>query len=448
MKNAAGENRAAAFKDIATRYFLSGSLRNQPKERPMTLRDLSLAAFGAALCLVFSFAPAFAAPEAGKVVALTPGAFVERAGQRLPLEMKSAVEAGDTLTTDATGRVRVLFSDDSSMSIGPNTTLNLREFTLGGSKPAVKAHLAKGLLRSITGKIVEQNPEGFALTSPEATVGIRGTIITMRSDKGVTTVFVENTTRKVFVNGVNVPSGKKITVPGVSTAPEDIRPEDRREIGRDLAFRGGIGVAAAAPEPGSSGGQKPTDYLLADNALPTPETALGGLSVADLGGSSLSTGAGGLNPAGPLTATASGTLTHSFSGVVPIGGAWTQTGSSYFSFNVNLSTGGVTNGMLGVQLTDGAFGIMQADAFGGFGTANAAGFTINGFTSSVVSAASYPAISGVAIDSTASNIFVDPGADFTLAGSAVTGNYNLTSSAAGTPVLSTGTLNGGTVSHP
>ena len=391
--------------------------------------------------------PVYAAPEAGKVVSLTPGAFVERAGKRLPLEMKSAVETGDTLTTDSTGRVRVLFSDDSSMSIGPNTVLSLREFSPGGSKPAVKAHLGKGLLRAITGRIVEQNPEGFALTSPEATVGIRGTIISMRSDKGRTTVFVENTTRKVFVNGVNVPSGNKMTVPGDPGRFEPIRPEDRREIGRDLAFRGGNGSAAAAPEPGQAG----TTTLTAENALPTPETALGGLPIADLiggpAGPATPGSPGSVTPPPPLTpttATVAGTLAHSFTSVVPLGGPWTQ-GTSSFGFNVNLGSGSVTNASVYLDLFDGAFGLMNVTASGGFGTANAGGFLINGFGASMVSAASYPGVSGRPLDST-SYLNIDPGADFSLAGSSVTGNYSLTVNT-GADTISVGTLSG-TVSHP
>ena len=350
----------------------------------MTLRHLSLAAVGAALCLVFALSPAFAAPEAGKVVALTPGAFVERAGKRLPLEMKSAVEAGDTLTTDATGRVRVLFSDDSSMSIGPNTVLALREFSPGGSKPAVKAHLGKGLLRAITGRIVEQNPDGFALTSPEATVGIRGTIITMRSDKGRTTVFVENTTRKVYVNGVHVPSGKKITVPGEPAQPVDIRPEDRREIGRDLAFRGGTGVAAAAPEPaprGTAPGEQPqgaTTILVAENALPTPETPLGGLPIADLNGGGPGLSGGTPPPSGPIPGTISGNLTHLGTdiGVAAFNGV--------FQFAVNLSSGAISQAsMTGLGDQGSPLNAFSISATGGTGSFSGGAFTITGFTGAV-----------------------------------------------------------------
>ena len=381
----------------------------------MILRHLSLAAVGAVLCLVFALSPALAAPEAGKVVALTPGAFVERSGKRLPLEMKSAVEAGDTLTTDATGRVRVLFADDSSMSIGPNTVLALREFSPGGSKPAVKAHLGKGLLRAITGRIVEQNPEGFALTSPEATVGIRGTIITMRSDKGRTTVYVENTTRKVYVNGVHVPSGKKITVPGEPAQPVDIRPEDRREIGRDLAFRGGTGVAAAAPEPaprGTAPDEQPqgaTTILVAENALPTPETPLGGLPIADVGGpGSLAGGGGG----GPVTGTIQGDLLTSGMG------GWNN---GKFSFDINLGSGAITNAMMTAltpALTD------SYTVSGGTGSTSGGAFNITGFSGAATSGGGAFTFSVTPAD----NCYLTGSGNVSAVGGTVSGSYKVDAS--------------------
>jgi hypothetical protein len=104
------------------------------------------------------------------------------------------------------------------------------------------------MARVVTGKIVEKNPKGFSVVMLEATIGVRGTILSVRSMNGKTTTYVENTARAVYVNDIDVPGGNKITVPG-DAQPEAISPQDRRDLGRDLAFYGGMGVAAAAPEP-------------------------------------------------------------------------------------------------------------------------------------------------------------------------------------------------------
>ena len=369
------------------------------------------------------------AQEAGRVVSLTPGVFVERSGKTLPLELKGVVEAGDTLVTDASGRVRILFSDDSSLSIGPDTTLELREYLPDGSKPSFKAHLGKGLMRAITGKIVEMNPAGFALTSPEATVGIRGTIISMRSDKGVTTVFVESTTRNVFVNNVNVPAGQKITVPADRATPQPILPQDRREIGRSLAFRGGSGTAAAAPEPvqttqtadGRAPLQSKTAYLVADGGLPAPETALASLPLStQLSGDSLSGGGSGALVSGVLLSSS-----PAFGG--------NQAGT--FSFSVDLGTGAISGGtMTGLILPTGTPGFDSYSVSGGTGTVYGTSMSLSGFSGTAYSSSLPHTIystdfTNLSVTGSISNI-----------GDSVYGSYNI--SAATWPNLDSGNASG------
>ncbi|MDR1686864.1 MAG: hypothetical protein LBR82_10615, partial [Desulfovibrio sp.] len=65
----------------------------------------------AVLCLLVGVPAAGTAGEAGIVIEITPGAFVERGGEKIPLELKTPVHSGDTLITDATGRLRVFMED-------------------------------------------------------------------------------------------------------------------------------------------------------------------------------------------------------------------------------------------------------------------------------------------------------------------------------------------------
>ena len=184
----------------------------------------------AALLLLAMFAgQSFAAPI-GQVTAVLSGAFVSRDGGEEALSLKDPIEAKDTLRTDATGKVQVLFADNSSVTLGPNTTMTMQEFAFEDGEPQFKAHLGQGLMRVITGAIVEQNPKGFGVTTPEAHIGIRGTIITVLTKDGFTTVWVENTTRIVYVNDIDVPSGEKITVPSTPPLRLPIAPEDRKYI--------------------------------------------------------------------------------------------------------------------------------------------------------------------------------------------------------------------------
>jgi hypothetical protein len=190
------------------------------------------------LCLLLSVDIVAAGQEAGTVMNVTPGAFVERDGKKLPLTGKSAVFSGDILSTDATGRVRIWMRDETTLSLGSDTEFEIEEYEEIGNRPAFTAKMT-GLARMLTGRIAKANPEGFKVTTPQAVVGIRGTILTVRASSSRTIVYVENTLRRVVVNGVSVPSGSKALVPRAGAVPQvsPFTPEDRRILGAELAVR-------------------------------------------------------------------------------------------------------------------------------------------------------------------------------------------------------------------
>lgn len=133
--------------------------------------SLSLAAPGVAA----SSQPA----EAARVIAVTPGAFVQRGNARTPLKLKDPLYKEDQVSTDATGKLQLLFADDTTVAVAPDSMVNIADFSFGGpAKASFALGVGRGLARVVTGKVVERNREGFKVTTPHATVGIRGTILT------------------------------------------------------------------------------------------------------------------------------------------------------------------------------------------------------------------------------------------------------------------------------
>ena len=331
--------------------------------------------------------------DIGAVIAYSPGASLLRGGVTESLAPNAGIKVSDSITTDAAGRVKILLHDDSSVSLGPNTTVDMSEYADAGSSSALGINLGSGLARIITGKIVEQNPDGFKVSCPHAVIGIRGTIITIHAAKGpdgndVTTIYVENTLRQVFVNDINVPGGYKIVLPDGTISP--ITPEDRRFIGVQLAFLGGSGSAAASPEAGELGehlllGQR---FLAAFSRIDSVD---GSDLITQLYGNNLSL-------AGPQTPvpTVSGTFAASVAG-----GPGTASGT--FSFNVNLTSGAIYNGQINltstppfVSTTPSIFGTPMApisiavNVSGLTGTANPAGFSMSGPATIFVTEGSMP----------------------------------------------------------
>ena len=270
-----------------------------------------------ALCTLLLSARASEAKDVGQIISLQPGVSALRDGQRVDMDMKSPVGDKDVLTTDATGRAQVLFDDDTTVALGSNTSLSLEQVVTEGSSPAFRARMGQGVARFITGKIVEKNPDGFSVVTPDATVGIRGTIFAVQVGNGVTTVFVTNTTKQVFVNGIHVPTGFKITLPQGGVAP--MTPADRNQISGSVASREAAPASAAqiAPPPPAVAGTALAPTALAQ----TPLAAQGiGESIKALGNAQV---AGGL-----------------FDGDLVSAGS--------FSFTANLGSGAVSNGSMNV----------------------------------------------------------------------------------------------------
>ena len=235
--------------------------------------------------------------------------------------MKDPIELHDVVQSDATGKVQIILSDDTALTMGANSRLDMREFADSGSDSRFNVHLGQGLARIITGKIVEQNPQGFSVTTPEATVGIRGTVLAVRSDQGSTTVFVENTLhRQVFVNNTQVPQGFKAVVGSLDAVPtpQPISPQEQQTIEQESRV-------ASTPS---------NETLLAGlAAVPQgPDTTLG---EANLGQQELGdTLTAPTVPTTPTTAVVSGTLRE---------WGWPGETRGTFSFDVALSSGAISN---------------------------------------------------------------------------------------------------------
>jgi hypothetical protein len=99
-------------------------------------------------------------------------------GKERQLVKGADINAGDTIITRANGRAQLRMSDDSYFSFTPNTEFAVKEFTYGGrtdgNEKAIYG-LLKGAMRTVSGLVGRVNKQAYSITTPTATVGIRGT---------------------------------------------------------------------------------------------------------------------------------------------------------------------------------------------------------------------------------------------------------------------------------
>jgi len=122
---------------------------------------------------------AAAAPVAG-VVAQLSGPMTARGADGVvrPLALKSEVAGGDTLVTAAGAYALVRFIDNSELTLRPETSVKIDQFSFQDARPeqdSAAFTLIKGGLRSVTGLLGKRNKEKYAMQTPSATIGIRGT---------------------------------------------------------------------------------------------------------------------------------------------------------------------------------------------------------------------------------------------------------------------------------
>ena len=126
-----------------------------------------------------AFAGEAAAATGGRVDFATSGATVAgNDGQQRPLAKGTEIGTGDTIRTDAAARAQIRFTDGSYVSLQPNTEFAIKDYNFDGKTDGSESGvfgLAKGAMRAVTGLIGRVNRNKYQITTPTATVGIRGT---------------------------------------------------------------------------------------------------------------------------------------------------------------------------------------------------------------------------------------------------------------------------------
>ncbi|MBI1889792.1 MAG: FecR domain-containing protein [Burkholderiales bacterium] len=86
------------------------------------------------------------------------------------------VEPGEILVTGADGEVHVKMDDNALIALRPNTRVKIEEYVAeGDEKDKAVFSIFRGFMRSVTGWIGKTAPKNYAVKTPSATIGIRGT---------------------------------------------------------------------------------------------------------------------------------------------------------------------------------------------------------------------------------------------------------------------------------
>ena len=133
----------------------------------------------AAACALAAFAN-----DVGQVKSVRGNVQVERGGQRLAVEPGMNVRASDVLHTGADSAVGVTFLDNTMISAGPSSVLEIERYSFNTTTHAghFDASLRKGSIAVVSGKMVKQTPGSLRVRTPSSVMGVRGTEFLVRVD--------------------------------------------------------------------------------------------------------------------------------------------------------------------------------------------------------------------------------------------------------------------------
>jgi hypothetical protein len=132
----------------------------------------------------------------GEITLVIGQSALERSGSELAQVQKGEkIAQGDVIKTTASGHVHIRFIDGALVSVRPNSVFAIQQFEYNPKQPkdsVVRFTLAKGEVRSISGRAAEEAKDRFRLNTPLVAIGVKGTDFVTSSGNQVTRVTVNS----------------------------------------------------------------------------------------------------------------------------------------------------------------------------------------------------------------------------------------------------------------
>jgi hypothetical protein len=137
-----------------------------------------------AVAFVFALVGPSAADPIGRVKVATGSASLIHGGQTAPLHLGDPISLNDTVVTAADGSIGLTFTDQSRLSIGPNTRIAIDQYAFAPADKQLSfvTRVSQGTLYYISGMIAKLSRDKVAVATPEGTIGIRGTRFLVKVD--------------------------------------------------------------------------------------------------------------------------------------------------------------------------------------------------------------------------------------------------------------------------
>jgi hypothetical protein len=163
-----------------------GTIREERlmKSFPVTVKWLGSLV---AVALAATAAPALAQQPAaaGRIKVASGSAFIVHGGAQMPARPGESIFEADVLRTGADGRLGVTLKDDTRVSLGPASEVQVHTFVYAPTEGhvALVLKVVRGVAAYVSGRIAKLSPDAVRLETPAAIVGVRGTTLAIKADE-------------------------------------------------------------------------------------------------------------------------------------------------------------------------------------------------------------------------------------------------------------------------
>ncbi len=120
---------------------------------------------------------------AGRVLVAAGDVVIQRGAEKISARRGTEARTGDIFQVGDKSNVQIRLTDESIIALNSRSTFRLTEYAFEKREPTLRRaffDLLKGGMRTVTGLIGRSNRENYAVRTPTATIGIRGTHYALR----------------------------------------------------------------------------------------------------------------------------------------------------------------------------------------------------------------------------------------------------------------------------
>ena len=124
--------------------------------------------------------------EVGTIKNLKGSVGIQRGTATVPARIGMGILRNDTLITGANSSLGLLFSDNSTLSLGANSKIHLSEyqFDVADKKASLVGRVRHGTVVYLSGLIAKMNSDAVKFKTPTAIAGVKGTKLAISVEGG------------------------------------------------------------------------------------------------------------------------------------------------------------------------------------------------------------------------------------------------------------------------